>query len=170
MYKEPDISSSYKKVPVFGQYLYDYVMKHKPKKIVEFGVRYGYSTICMAQALSDLGKGHIHAYDSLAQEGLMQVIKIQDNIEDSGVDKFITFKVKDFYEWAENPEPFDLLHLDIDNDGDKLKFVRDRFPGKHIIFEGGIPARDDYSGGVPMVGSVPYEVLMPDFPGLSKML
>ena len=71
MFIEPNIESSYlinnkgKKIgepyynPKIGQTLYDYVVKTKPKVIVEFGVLFGYSTICMAQALRDIGCGGI---------------------------------------------------------------------------------------------------------------
>lgn len=169
MYKEPNISSSYKKVPVFGQFLYDYVMKHKPKVIVEFGCRQAYSTICMAQALRDLGEGHLYAHDSLKEGGAIQLARIYDHISDYRLDKYITFKVEDFYDWAKSPTPFDLLHVDIDNNGDTIRFLREKFKGKHVIFEGGIPLRDDEAHLPPIVGSAPYKVLVWDYPGLSKL-
>lgn len=169
MYVEPNISSSYKKVPVFGEFLYNYVKEHKPKTIVEFGSRYGYSAVCMAQALRDLKEGHLYAYDNLAQEGVLQSIKIEDNIERYKLEDWITFEIQDFYVWLANPTPFDLLHVDVDNDGEVLRLLQETFHGKHIIFEGGIPLRDQVGGKVPMVGSVDYSVLVWDFPGLSKL-
>ncbi len=167
-YVEPDISSSYKKVPVFGQFFYDYVMEHKPKTIIEFGTRYGYSAVCMAQALRDLGQGHLYSYDDLSQAGTLQMLRIQDSISDYKLDEWITFEVKNFYEWLNNPTAFDLLHVDVDNTGEVIRLLQKKFPNQHVIFEGGIPNRDR-EGQLPMVGSAKYTVLVWDFPGLSKL-
>ena len=167
MFKEPDISSSYKKVPVFGEFFYNYVMKHRPKVIIEFGVRQGYSAICMAQALRDLGEGHIYSYDNLAEGGGIQLVRIKHYIETYDVGKWLTFEVKDFYDWMKNPTPFDLLHVDVDNTGDTIKLLKKTFPKKHIIFEGGIPSRDR-EGQEPMT-PLKHKVLVWDFPGLSKL-
>ena len=46
-----------------GQSLYDIVIKHKPEKIIDFGILNGYSTICLAQAVRDNSFGEIIAYD-----------------------------------------------------------------------------------------------------------
>ncbi len=168
-FTEPDISSSYKKFPGFGEFFYNYVLKHKPKTIIEFGVRRGYSAICMAQALRELGEGHLYAYDNLKEAGLVQIIRINDNIEKYELQDWITFELKDFYTWIESPTPFDLLHIDIDNTGDVIKLLAEKLPGKHIIFEGGVSTRDRI-GQTPMVGAAPYELLIPKFPGLSKLI
>lgn len=61
-YQNPDIDSSYRENNL-GKDLYDAVLKHKPKKIIEFGCLYGYSTIAMAMALDEIGEGVIHGYD-----------------------------------------------------------------------------------------------------------
>lgn len=168
MYKEPDISSSYKKVPVFGEFLYDYVMKNKPQIIIEFGTRYGYSAICMGQALRDLGRGHLYTYDDLSQEGVIQKIRIEENIDSFELGDYVTFQQLNLYEWL--PIKFDLLHIDINNDGDVLRYIKDKFHGKHVIFEGGIPLRDQVGDKEPMVGAIKYKVLIWDFPGLSKLV
>ena len=64
MYKEPKVYSSYRKNNI-GQTLYDIVIKLRPKNIIEIGVLEGYSTICMAQALKDLGdrSAKVYAHD-----------------------------------------------------------------------------------------------------------
>ena len=61
-YQNPDVESSYKENNL-GKDLYDAVLKHKPKKIIEFGSFYGYSTIAMAMALDEIGEGTIQVYD-----------------------------------------------------------------------------------------------------------
>ncbi len=169
MYIEPDISSSYKKVPVFGEFLYQYVMKYKPKTIVEFGTRCGYSAVCMGQALRDLGEGKLYTYDNLSEGGLIQANRINDAVIDYELEDWVYAGRQDFYEWIENPTPFDLLHVDVDNNGDVIKKLAKKFRGKHVIFEGGIPARDEVRNEPPMVGSAKYTVLVWDFPGLSKL-
>ncbi|MBP6946051.1 MAG: class I SAM-dependent methyltransferase [Candidatus Pacebacteria bacterium] len=61
-YKNPDLDSSYRANDL-GRTLYDAVLKYKPKKIVEFGSLYGYSTVAMAMALDEIGEGKIYVYD-----------------------------------------------------------------------------------------------------------
>ena len=46
-----------------GERLYDLVRKHKPKKIIEVGTRYGCSTTHLAKACKDNGFGKVHTYD-----------------------------------------------------------------------------------------------------------
>jgi len=47
-----------------GSLLYALISKLKPKNIIEFGTARGYSTLCMAWALSDNNlQGHIHTID-----------------------------------------------------------------------------------------------------------
>lgn len=172
-YIEPNIASSYKKVPVFGQYLYDYILKHKPKIIVEFGTRFGYSAICMAQALRDLGRGHLYTYDNLEQAEFSQLMEIHANIGKYHLEDWITIEVQDFNNWIERPTRFDLLHVDVNNNGDTIKLLKKRLPKAHIIFEGGIPQRDtieEMKGKTPIVGSSDYKVLLWEFPGLSKLI
>lgn len=46
-----------------GERLYDLVIKHKPKKIIEVGTRYGCSTTHLATACYHNGFGMVHTYD-----------------------------------------------------------------------------------------------------------
>ena len=62
MYLQPNIESFYN-IHNIGQSLYDIVIKHKPEKIIDFGILNGYSTICLAQAVRDNSFGEIIAYD-----------------------------------------------------------------------------------------------------------
>ena len=49
----------------YGMSLYNYVIKHKPKVIVEFGCSWGFTTIYMAKALQENGGGKIWTCDNL---------------------------------------------------------------------------------------------------------
>ena len=46
-----------------GERLYDLIIEHKPKKIIEVGTRWGCSTVHMATACKHNGFGIIHCYD-----------------------------------------------------------------------------------------------------------
>ena len=124
-------------------------MEHKPKKIIEFGTLAGYSTVSMALALKQLGQGHIYSYD-LWEKYPHKHSKISicsENLKKYNVENFVTLKQVDFYEWLEQPEDFDLLHMDISNNGEILcklvEAVEEQIRnGSIILFEGGSKERD----------------------------
>lgn len=166
MFQVPDITSSYRRTDnSIGVTLYNIVLELKPEKIVEFGVMHGYSAICMGQALRDLGKGHLYAYDIWSP-----VYKKEDaerNIRNFGLNQWITLGDGD---WNEFKDDFGLLHIDVNNNGDIIKALSMRFPDKHVIFEGGTKERDEAKpNATPMEGSAPYKVLNLKFPGISKL-
>ena len=71
-----------------------------------------------------------------------------ENLEKNNVRSFVELGDRDFYDFLKNPEPFDLLHLDISNDGDIVeKAIEALYPqlenGSNIIFEGGSDERDN---------------------------
>lgn len=177
---EPEVESSYKKTPGYGKVFYDLVMDLKPKKIVEFGVRHGYSALCMGQALRDLGTGHLWAYDLWSQKSdhpyqtTQNLMQCAESVEKAGLGEYITFEGKDFFKWIEDPDDFDLLHVDVDNTGSKLKLL-EKFRGKEVYFEGGTKERDKVTWMIaqdeePIVGSIPFKLIHSGFPGLSKLL
>lgn len=49
--------------PEIGRMLYTLVKLIRPGLTVETGCFIGYSTLCMAQALEEVGSGHIHSFD-----------------------------------------------------------------------------------------------------------
>ncbi len=179
--KAIQIKSSYVENDI-GTSLYEKVLEIKPKIIVEFGVLYGYSTVHMALALRELGAGKIKAYD-LWEDYAYNHCKMEDtfnNLKIYEVDSFVELKKLNFFDWLEETEPFDLLHLDISNDGaiieslfDKVKAQIDS--GSVIIFEGGTAERDEI-GWMKKYNKVPienakkktgYEIINSKFPGLS---
>ena len=181
-YKNPDIESSYREHDL-GRTFYDIVLEKKPKKIVEWGVLYGYSTVAMAMALDELGEGHITGYDLFDDYAFKHSTmgQTQANVDQYGVSKYVTLVQGDFDQWIKNPEPFDLLHVDISNKGDTIarlyEAVKDRIAaGSTVVFEGGAPGERDeipwmVKYGFPRItdSGVPYRVLDARFPSLSMM-
>ena len=180
-YKNPaEIKSSYNTKDV-GRTFYDLVLKHRPKKIVEIGVLYGYSTVAMAMALDEIGEGHIYAYDLFEDYEFNHstMPETQANIDRYGLSKYVTLAKKDFKEWLKNPEDFDLLHVDVSNHGETIELlyaaVKDRVEhGAIVLFEGGaagerneIPWMKKYDFKKITDTNVPYQVIDARFPSLS---
>ena len=177
MYQEPKhIYSSYNYNNI-GKTIYDIVIELKPKIIIDFGLLYGYSTICLAQAVKDNGFGHITGYDLFEDYKFKNSTKsiVELNLKYYNLDSYVTFIKKDFNEWLNEDEDFDLLHLDISNNGDIIQKIYEKYPNKHIIFEGGTLERDNISwmkqySFTPITNKKPitnYTILNPNFPGLS---
>jgi len=149
MYRNPEIESSYYKNNI-GKTLYDIVIKHNPKIIVEFGCLYGYSTVAMAMALKQLNNnGKIHCYDLWEEypykHSTLQTTK--NNVIKYNVENYVEFFKQDYYEWLKQPTNFDLMHLDISNDGNTILNTFNSLStninnGSIIVFEGGSADRD----------------------------
>ncbi len=133
-----------------GSVLSSLVLEYSPQKIVEFGVLEGYSTIAMAHALQRRGGGHIiacdlwHHYDY--KHTTMDVA--QKNIDEAGLASYVTLWQANYYEWLTNPCRFDMLHVDISNDGNVIdKTLTMLAPqieaGAIVVFEGGSAERDE---------------------------
>jgi predicted O-methyltransferase YrrM len=177
MYTNPDIESSYRENNI-GETLYNKVLELKPNVIVEFGCLYGYSTVAMAMALKQLGQGKIKCYDlwedyQYKHSTTQQTI---ENIKKYSLDEYVEFIQMDYYQWLSNPEPFDLMHLDISNTGDTILKTYNALPeGSTVMFEGGSVERD-YIGWMKKYNAIPinsvknitnYQVLNNNFPSLS---
>jgi len=114
------------------EFLYTFIQKNAPKKIVEIGTRYGDTSIVMASALED-SKSIIKTYDQTPSEYIDKNIKL-NNFED-----IIFFKQQNFNNWLDNPEDFDILYVDVDNTYEKIyrlkenKFIKKQ--NKLVIFE-----------------------------------
>jgi len=181
-YVNPDIKSSYKKNNL-GKVLYDYVLQNQPKTIIEFGTLYGYSAACMAMALDELKNGgKIICYDLWDKYPYKHSVieKTKQNLEKYNVSQYVEFKELDFNEWI--PDDFDLLHVDISNDGNIIVDLRTKCfnllnQGKHILFEGGSIERDNVEWMIkynkqsinsikPLVN---YTIIADKFPSISKL-
>lgn len=150
MYTKINIESSYKKNNL-GRTLYDLVLEKKPNVIIEFGCLYGYSTVAMAMALRDLGQGKIISYDIWDKYAYKHttISTAVANVDQYGLSEFVEFRDHDFWKWLkEDKEHFDMIHLDISNDGDTIQQAYDTLRpqldrGALLVFEGGSVERDE---------------------------
>ena len=177
MYTYPEIESTYKKNNL-GKILYNTVLTLQPDKIVEFGCLYGYSTISMALALRELGKGKIKCYDLWEdyQYKHSTIYQTRDNFKKHDLLEYVEFIKMDYYQWLYNPEEFDLIHLDISNTGDTILKTYNSLPkGSTVIFEGGSKERDNIEWMIKYnatpINSVKnktnYQIIDNNFPSLS---
>ena len=140
----PEIESSYQPSGM-GRVLYDAVIKQRAKKIIDFGVLHGYSTVCMAMAARETG-GKVYAYDLFDDyefNGPNTPI-LKENFSRYNVAHLIKLKKINFYEWLNDIEDFDILHLDISNDGDIISRLHEATKDSRgqVFFEGGSRSRD----------------------------
>ena len=198
MYVEPKIKSSYyinnkgsklEKLyfkPNIGKTIYDYVIENKPKVIVEFGVLFGFSTVCMSQALRDLNNGgKIYAFDlwEKSKYNHGQTIELVDDIlKEYELQDFVKLDYGGSADCLSDIKDVDLIHIDINNDGDRLmNFITD-IKNKHkvncdILFEGGIIERDNCwwmneFKKTPinhLRNNFDYVILNKNYPGISKI-
>jgi len=132
-----------------GLTLFDFILQNKPHKLIEFGVLNGYSSICMGLALKKLGAGHLTCYDLWDKYDYNHgdYNEVSALIKSFGLEKFIDLKQMNIFDWLETNESFDLLHLDISNDGERLEKIFIKLKthidnGSKILFEGGTKERD----------------------------
>jgi len=176
-----DVSSSYVENEL-GKKLASLIYQEKPKNVVEFGVLNGYSTLWFGKAISSLAnRGHVYGYDLWDdyehKHGVFA--DVQKRIVDNDLSDWITLGKMDIFEWAKHPPGFDLLHVDISNDGEKLErlynLLKDRpqTKGALMVFEGGTKERDEvewmkkYNKKPITETNIPYIVIEERFPGLS---
>lgn len=179
MYIEPEIESSYK-FNNLGKTIYDYIVYLKPEKVIDFGVLDGYSTICIAQALKENGKGKVYAYDLFDdyQHKHAQKTKLENNISMYGLRDWVEIEKKNFFDWLKTDEDFNILHLDISNTGDIIDMLWSKFgeSDKTILFEGGSEERDR-AGWMVVFNKKPinkskakFEVINNRFPSISRFI
>lgn len=172
LYTNPEIQSSFQKNDL-GQTLYDLVLAMKPQRIVEFGVLHGYSTVAMAMALHELGRGKIISYD--IWDGPQRHGKLHEcmwEVMSRGLGRFVEFKHGDF--WRTEPSKADMYVIDISNDGAVVKEAYKRFH-EHgtLVFEGGSPERDTvewmkkFKKKPISTCGVPYKIINEKFPSIS---
>ena len=145
-----NIKSSYSKNQLHRE-LYSYVMGRNPKVVIEFGCLEGYSTVTIAKALKDLDNGgKLIAFDLWEKykykAGNRELV--EKNLSRSNLRSIVELGSMDFFSFLENPIDFDLLHLDISNDGEIIEKTIESLKnhlerGSNIIFEGGSKERDN---------------------------
>jgi hypothetical protein len=132
-----------------GETLYNAVLKHRPRRAIEFGVLHGYSTLSIGQALRHLGGGHLQSYDLWEDFPFNHGNRaaVEEQIRQAGLDSYVTLGKMDFFDWLDSPQDFDLLYLDIANDGSTIRramsgLSKQLAEGAVLIFEGGCAERD----------------------------
>lgn len=179
MYVKPSIESSYEPNDL-GRTLYDKIIELKPKIVIDFGVLHGYSTVAMAQAMRDLHNGgKILAWDMFNKYPYKHAVKekLEKQIKSHKLTPYVEVMDMNFFDWIKNPSEFDVLHLDISNDGDVIDLLWEKFKdtGKTIFFEGGSLRRDKV-GWMTMYNKKPinkskaqFTVIDHLFPSISKL-
>tara|TARA_X000001382_G_scaffold123000_1_gene106396 strand:+ start:481 stop:1041 length:561 start_codon:yes stop_codon:yes gene_type:complete len=158
-------------LPNHGKYewlplLNSIVKDFEPKKIIEFGPGRGQTTISMALALKELGKGKIESYDLWVDEYWGDIQDCLNGFKEWNVSDLIDLQKVDFYDWIKLPiedREFDILYFDIDNNGDKLLDLHNAVKhninnGSIVLFEGGSIVRDNYGVGGRKMNDVKNEV------------
>ena len=176
-YINPDIKSSYQYNDL-GRTLYDLVIKEKPEVVVDFGVLDGYSTIAMAMACRDNGKGKVKAYDLFEKYEYThsELPRLVRHLKEYKLLEYVDIEEANFFDWVKNPGPFDLLHVDISNTGDIVDLMWEKLKDKGtVLFEGGSEERDRVGWVLkhnkkPICQSVAkYEIINSKFPSISRL-
>ena len=125
--------------------LYDYVIQHKPKTIVEFGSGWGSTTIYMRKAQETYG-GELYSreLDTEKYDGARK------NFSDYNILDTIYYYNESYDVYFDDPFEFDLLYIDVHNEGFRVnKILQNEFiqkmikEKKHILFEGGSDERNN---------------------------
>lgn len=140
----PDIESSYQRSAI-GKILYNTIISTGATKIIDFGLLNGHSTICLAMAAKITG-GIVYGYDIFEDYEYNNSSRdiVLSNLKRYNVDDYVVLKRMDFNDWVKEPEDFDVLHVDISNDGDIISSLH-RATGhlnSIVLFEGGSEERD----------------------------
>ena len=182
-YQSVDIESSYRDNDL-GRFIYDTVIRLKPKKVVEFGTLNGYSAVCIAMALKDNDHGHLFAYDLWEKYSYKKSQRnvCLENLTRYGLEDYVTLGQADFWSWIREPVDFDLLHIDISNTGQIVKDAYEALKGNLdrgsvILFEGGSQERDQVDWMLkfkkPPIYSlkdkIGYEILCKEHPSISMI-
>lgn len=177
MYIEPEVESSYS-LNNLGKTIYDEIRKLQPDLVIDFGVLNGYSTICIAQALRDNGKGRVKVYDLFEkyEYNHSQLENLVKNLKAHGVLDLVDIDEMNFFDWIKNPEPFDAVHIDISNTGDIVDMFK-TIEGKGLVlFEGGSLDRDragwmvKYNKKPINSSTMVFEVINSNFPSISRLV
>lgn len=178
MYKNPEIESSYQHNDL-GRTIYNEIRELKPEIVIDFGVLNGYSTVCIAQALRDNGKGKVKVYDLFDkyEHNHSRLDVLIKNLKDYGLLDYVDIEERNFFDWIKNPEHFDAVHIDISNTGDILDLVWDNLKDKGVVlFEGGSETRDrvgwmfKYNKKPINQSRAKFKVINNAFPSISKIV
>lgn len=95
-----------------GQFLHDLILKHNSISVLELGTSIGYSTLWIADALSQT-KGHVHTIE----HSFNKIPVAKSYFQESGLGNTITLhegNILDILEQFPNNQKFDLVFMDAD--------------------------------------------------------
>lgn len=170
----------------YGRALYAAVRLVKPRRIIEFGPGHGFTTLCLARGALDSGEGRVLSYDlwdARPRDVFQQKTRhrFRQNLRrHRRLKTLIDARSMDFWQWLKQPEPFDVLYLDINNDGDIIaRAVQALQPqleaGAVLLFEGGLAERDrlpkyEHRPGISTLKTeIHYQLLCEEMPGLGAI-
>jgi hypothetical protein len=149
----------------YGELFYSLIRIYKPEKVVELGTRAGYSAYHIARGLEANGQGTLDCYDLWGKNyGSDSVTR---SLAEKNIEKFktrIKLHQQDALDVSKSYKEVDILHVDLDNDGDILEQIIPNWIDKTrqmIIIEGGSVERDKLAGET-MAHKVPLKKWMAD--------
>ena len=147
--------------------------KLNQKKVIEFGALYGYSAICIGQALRDNGFGKLITYDIFEKYKYKHSDRniLLYNLNFYNLTDIVNVEFGDFYDFIKGGFEFDMAHIDISNTGEIIEKVIESYPNKTILFEGGSKERDIIDWMVKYkakpLNYIQKEILNNNFPSIS---
>lgn len=130
-----------------GEFLHTFVAMAKPHRILELGSWRGASAIYMADALQQIGSGHM----TTVEQNLDNVLTARANIEEAGLTPYVTVVHQDAGEFLlHHREKFELVFIDAMKSQTTpwLKIILENHvhPRSHIIIDDVIKSREKMTG------------------------
>ncbi|MDK2972938.1 MAG: hypothetical protein PWP23_2693 [Candidatus Sumerlaeota bacterium] len=109
--------------PEIGRFLYSFVRLLRPTNVAEIGVLFGYSSLCITQALEENGGGHLHSFDLFLDrsDGYCSPVT---GVRGTGLE----------VAWG-HLEKAGLAHRVSFHQGDSSSKIREAFPDKSVLFD-----------------------------------
>lgn len=134
----------------YGDFFYALMRIYQPEKVVELGTKAGYSAYHIARGLKANGHGTLDCHDlweAYAETygfGYTSKTAAEENLKE--FKHIISLKLSDAIGVDKEYEMIDILHVDLDNDGEILEKIVPEWIDKTrqlIIIEGGSAERDE---------------------------
>ena len=131
----------------YGNLIYALVRMLRPRACVELGVLHGFSLLVTAAALRDNGAGNVAGFDLFEAYPYThsRIETVTRRIEACGLAEWARVAQADAFDAHNGFDAIDFLHVDISNDGEKVRRLFAQWAPKvkqAILLEGGSPDRD----------------------------
>lgn len=131
----------------YGEFFYSLMRVYQPEKVVELGTLAGYSAYHMARGLRANGKGTLDCYDLWEEYESYSVPKFEAEENLNEFSDIVSLKSRNVIDVDQLYETVDILHVDVDNEGEILEKIIPRWIDKTrqvIVIEGGSDERDRF--------------------------